>query len=422
MPSVTNLIQRLGFITRLSKCAVPIQTARSSLLETSGDGIHASRAWRRSLHGRGSGRGKLRGAVANKRDFPEGEDEEDDTTMPDAGLYSSGDADRLHTPVMLQDVMSFFAPQGNETYLDMTFGGGGHTQALLESAPGVKVHALDRDPAAHEIALEMSQHYEGRLQPMLGRFSELPELLSAGGIEGSSFDGVLIDAGCSSFQLDTPGRGFSLSRDGPLDMRMDGDRFPEQPTAADVVNSVDLSTLVNILRTYGEEPSAQKIAQAIVDYRTSFQPFSSTQELATVVACTFTHRAARGSHDKLGRPSHTATRTFQALRIFVNNELNELAVGLEVARDALKPGGKLAVLSFHSLEDRVVKRSLQGRDVAEKGTSLRQKRMAGKGSSAEEGCGSGWRMVKKKVLLPTEEEVETNPRARSAKLRTAIKI
>ena len=197
-----------------------------------------------------------------------------------------------------------------------------------------------------------------------------------------------------------------------------------QPTAADVVNSVDFATLSTILRTYGEESSAKKIAQAIIDYRTNFHPFTSTQELATVVACCFTHRNAQSNKDKLGRRSHTATKTFQALRIFVNNELNELAVGLEAAHDLLKPGGKLAVLSFHSLEDRIVKRTLQGRDVAEKGTSLRQKRLAGNEGVEEEGEGSssGWMVVRKKIVPPDDAEVEVNPRARSAKLRTAIRI
>eukprot|EP00057_Strongylocentrotus_purpuratus_P000891 XP_001186015.2 PREDICTED: probable methyltransferase-like protein 15 [Strongylocentrotus purpuratus] len=194
--------------------------------------------------------------------------------------------------------------------------------------------------------------------------------------------------------------------------------IPSQPTAADVVNSLDHVTLTQILRTYGEESNAKKIAQAIIDYRTNFNTFSSTSELATVIACCHTHRDAKSNRDKLGRHAHTATKTFQALRIFVNNELNELAVAVEAAWDLMRPGGKLAVLTFHSLEDRVVKRSLQGRHVAERGTSLRQKRV----ESHKDNGAQKWEVVKRNELCADDEEINMNPRARSAKLRTAIKL
>lgn len=184
------------------------------------------------------------------------------------------------------------------------------------------------------------------------------------------------------------------------------------------MNSLDHVTLTQILRTYGEESNAKKIAQAIIDYRTNFNTFSSTSELATVVACCHTHRDAKSNRDKLGRQAHTATKTFQALRIFVNNELNELAVAVEAAWDLLRPGGKLAVLTFHSLEDRVVKRSLQGRHVAERGTSLRQKRV----ESHKDSGAQKWEVVKRNELCADDEEINMNPRARSAKLRTAIKL
>ncbi|XP_041464550.1 12S rRNA N4-methylcytidine methyltransferase-like [Lytechinus variegatus] len=299
----------------------------------------------------------------------------------------------------------------------MTFGGGGHTQELIKSAPGIKVYGLDRDPFAYELAEKLSLHYRGQLCPLLGKFSEVKDLLSEKDI--SDVDGILIDAGCSSLQFDTPERGFSISQDGPLDMRMDANRIPSQPTAADVVNSLDHATLTQILRTYGEESKAKRIAEAIIDYRANFRIFSSTSELATVVACCHTHRDAKSNRDKLGRHAHTATKTFQALRIFVNNELNELAMAMESAWDLLKPGGKLAVLTFHSLEDRVVKRSLQGRHVSERGNSLRQKRMMV--SSADSGI-QKWEIVKRKELTAGDEEISLNPRARSAKLRTAIKL
>lgn len=177
-------------------------------------------------------------------------------------------------------------------------------------------------------------------------------------------------------QFDNPERGFALSQDGPLDMRMDGERFPADPSAADVVNNLDAATLARILKTYGEERQAKKVASMIVNYRENHKRIESTQELATVVSLAFTHRDAASSKDGLGRKLHVATRTFQALRIFVNDELNELYRGLLAVKPFLKSRGKLAILTFHSLEDRIVKRFLQGKNVNEVGKSLREKRSA----------------------------------------------
>ncbi|KAJ3593442.1 hypothetical protein NHX12_005777, partial [Muraenolepis orangiensis] len=219
----------------------------------------------------------------------------------------------------------------------MTFGSGGHTKEILNTCSDVTVLALDRDPAAFCLAQQLAARYAGRVRPMLGRFSEL---LAQVEVKPGSVDAVLLDAGCSSMQMDRPQRGFSLSRDGPLDMRMDGDRYPNMPCAADVVNALDQQALAAILLAYGEEKHARKISSAIVEAR-GVCPITRTQQLASVVA------------DKLERPSHVATKTFQALRIFVNDELNELHAGLRAARTLLRPGGRLCALTFHSLEDRL---------------------------------------------------------------------
>ncbi|XP_038052756.1 12S rRNA N4-methylcytidine methyltransferase-like [Patiria miniata] len=332
---------------------------------------------------------------------------------------------------MKEEVIEALSPQDQQIFVDMTFGAGGHTRALLNhGAATAQVYALDRDPAAHTLAQNMAKKYNGRLHPLLGRFSELETLLQSEGLGTDSVDGILIDAGCSSIQFDTAERGFAISKDGPLDMRMDGTRFPSQPTAADVVNSLDAPTLAKIFKTYGEEPRAKKIAAAIVEYRQNYQPIRTTLELTTIISCAFTHTESRQNKDKLGRQAHVATKTFQGLRIFVNNELNELSTGLEVAGKFLKPGGKLAVLTFHSLEDRIVKRFFQGREVNERGKSIHQKHrehlqrdFATNSEPERTGESKIWApMNRNKVILPSEEEIEENPRSRSAKLRVAVKL
>ncbi|KAJ8334023.1 hypothetical protein SKAU_G00413420, partial [Synaphobranchus kaupii] len=261
----------------------------------------------------------------------------------------------------------------------------------------------------------------------LGRFSELRALLSQHGVGPGSLDGVLLDAGCSSMQFDCPERGFSLSRDGPLDMRMDGDRYPDMPNAADVVNALDQQALASILNTYGEERHAKKIASAIVEAR-SIYPISRTQQLASIVAGAFSASALYARKDLLQRPAHVATKTFQALRIFVNNELNELYTGLQVAETFLKPGGRLCVLTFHSLEDRVVKRFLQGADPSTPPCRNVHKRIHQGGApepveeEEEAAAGAHWVYLHKGVITPLMKEVQGNPRGRSAKLRAACKL
>ncbi|XP_074774100.1 12S rRNA N(4)-cytidine methyltransferase METTL15 isoform X1 [Athene noctua] len=339
---------------------------------------------------------------------------------------------RLHIPVMLEEVVNCLSPQPGQRFLDMTFGAGGHTTALLEKASDITIYALDRDPTAYKIAQQLSESYPKQIKALLGQFSQSEALLISSGVEPGTLDGVLLDAGCSSMQFDTPERGFSLQKDGPLDMRMDSDRYPDMPTAADVVNALDQQALASILRTYGEERHARKIASAIVQAR-SIYPITRTQQLASIVAGAFPVSALYARKDLLQRPTHVATKTFQGLRIFVNDELHELLIGLETAEKFLKPGGRLVALSFHSLEDRIIKRFLHGIDMTEKyNLGSKQKiRQALKNLSKQEDdtqelphgkSNSKWGFIQKKVLTPQAKDVQTNPRGRSAKLRAAIKL
>ncbi|XP_043371834.1 12S rRNA N4-methylcytidine (m4C) methyltransferase [Dermochelys coriacea] len=362
-------------------------------------------------------------------------------------LHQSADDEdcrRPHIPVMVKEVVNCLSPQqGQRCYtlqspvqwnmqcmLDMTFGAGGHTTALLQKVTDITIYALDRDPEAYKIAQQLSESYPKQIQALLGQFSQTESLLISAGVEPGMLDGVLLDAGCSSMQLDTPERGFSLRKDGPLDMRMDSGRYPDMPTAADVVNALDQQALASILRTYGEERHAKKIASAVVQAR-SIYPITRTQQLASIVAGAFPARALYARKDLLQRPTHVATKTFQALRIFVNDELRELYVGLKIAEKFLKPGGRLVALSFHSLEDRIIKRFFQGIDVSEKSNlNIRQKIRRGQKYYSEqdveefssEKSNSRWTSIQKKVLTPQAADVQENPRGRSAKLRAAIKL
>ncbi|XP_030650016.1 12S rRNA N(4)-cytidine methyltransferase METTL15 [Chanos chanos] len=354
------------------------------------------------------------------------------STNRDPGQSSTSTEQALHTPVMLKEVLHCLNVQPGQVILDMTFGAGGHSKAILKTVPDVTVLALDRDPVAYRLSQQLAEEYPCQVIPLLGRFSDLKRLLSEKGFGPGSLCGALLDAGCSSMQMDTPDRGFSLSKDGPLDMRMDGDRYPDMPRAADAVNALDQQALASILAAYGEERHAKKIAAAIVQARRVY-PIGRTQQLASVVAGAFPACALYARRDRLQRPSHVATKTFQALRMFVNDELNELHAGLRAAETYLKPGGKLCVLTFHSLEDRLVKRFLRGEDLAAPvRRSVRQRARAPREDEEEEGAeeeeeektgreNGVWVNLLRKVVKPQEEEVQENPRGRSAKLRAAVK-
>lgn len=351
-------------------------------------------------------------------------------------LHRSQDRDfetmaKLHIPVMVDEVVHCLSPQKGQIFLDMTFGSGGHTKAILQKESDIVLYALDRDPTAYALAEHLSELYPKQIRAVLGQFSQAEALLTKAGVQPGTFDGVLMDLGCSSMQLDTPERGFSLRKDGPLDMRMDGGRYPDMPTAADVVNALDQPALASILRTYGEEKHARKIASAIVQAR-SIYPITRTQQLASIVAGAFPPSAIYARKDLLQRSTHIATKTFQALRIFVNNELNELYTGLKTAQKFLRPGGRLVALSFHSLEDRIIKRFLLGISMTERfNLSVRQQVMKtsqlGSGHENTEEVSMRraplmWELIHKKVLSPQDQDVQDNPRGRSAKLRAAVKL
>lgn len=327
-----------------------------------------------------------------------------------------------HTPVMLKEVLQYLEPSPGKTYVDMTFGSGGHTSKILELSPEAKIFALDRDPVAHEFAQELSKKYSGQLIPLLGRFSELPKLLCEHRVDTNSIDGFLFDFGCSSMQFDVAERGFSLAKNGPLDMRMDGFRCPSEPTAAEVLEQISEKDLTDVLRIYGEEKQAKKIASAIIGTRYNFRSLKTTHELAQLIDSIILKKR----HNKLGKYAHAATKTFQALRIFVNNELNEINYGIILAGSYLKTNGRLITISFHSLEDTIVKRHITlniNENVANR-LPLKYLNYAKTYDSIEMESfnKTPWKMLHKHVITPTPEEINTNPRSRSAKFRAIIKV
>lgn len=330
--------------------------------------------------------------------------------------------DVLHIPVMADEVIEYLKPAPGKVFIDMTFGAGGHAKRILDHAPDVTVIALDRDEDAYELALNMKEDYPKQLLPLLGKFSELPNLLTAHGYGFESIDGILFDFGCSSMQFNQAERGFAVSKNGPLDMRMDKNRVPDQPTAADVLAKIDEGDLARILKIYGEEKLAKKIARAIVDTRYSLRKIETTKELADVVNSCFNDDFRL---DKLQRPAHNATKTFQALRIFVNDELNEINYGMVLAERYLKRHGNLVTITFHSLEDMIVKRHLMGNLIGNVANPIPLRYCSHSLVQKEEVMNDliepKWKQLHKHVLTPRTEEVERNPRSRSAKFRASVK-
>lgn len=297
-----------------------------------------------------------------------------------------------HLPVMLNEVMAALAPRDGAHYIDGTFGGGGYARAILEAAD-CTVLGIDRDPEAIARGRKLVEHFNGRLTLVEGEFSRMGEF-------ANDSDGVVLDLGVSSFQFDTPARGFSFREDGPLDMRMS----LSGESAADLVNGADERTLSQIISRYGEEKNARRIARALIAAR----PVTTTAQLAKIVS------DAQGPA-ALRHAIHPATRTFQALRIHVNDELGELERGLDAALKILAPRGRLAVVSFHSLEDRIVKQFL----TQHSDTRPRASRHAPDMGDAPRGA---FRLLTNRPQVPTADEIETNPRARSAKLRIAERL
>ncbi len=302
-----------------------------------------------------------------------------------------------HAPVMLDEAVAALAPMNNGVYVDATFGGGGYARAILGAA-NCTVIGFDRDPTAIERARDWSRAYAGRLALVTRPFADMEAAL--GDLQVDAIDGAVFDLGVSSMQLDEAERGFSFMRDGPLSMRMDGGK----PDAADVVNVAEAGDLATIFKLYGEEKRAGRIARAIVEARNA-SPIETTGRLAEIVG--------RASPPKREDRIHPATRVFQALRIFVNDELGQLAKALFAAERLLRPAGRLVVVTFHSLEDRIVKRFM----IERSGAAARPSRHAPEAAPVT----ASFKLLSDKPQTPSEDEVSSNPRARSAKLRTAIR-
>jgi len=301
----------------------------------------------------------------------------------------------MHVPVLKNELLDLLIQSRDGRYIDGTLGLGGHTEAILEkTSPEGKVLGIDRDPEALKRSADRLQPFQSRVILMHGNYADIVDLA-----EKASFkdvDGILLDLGVSSMQLDAAERGFSFMRDGPLDMRMD---TTQKISAADLVNKLSEEALADVIYTYGEEPASRRIASAIVRERDE-KPITTTAQLAAIVS-----RAKGGRSGKI----HPATQTFQALRMAVNEELEGIRKGLDGALHLLRPGGRLAVITFHSLEDREVKHCFREHVVREE--SLPQ------GGARKVGRKPFVKLVNKKAIASDDQECRDNPRARSAKLR-----
>jgi 16S rRNA (cytosine1402-N4)-methyltransferase len=300
---------------------------------------------------------------------------------------------------MLHEMLAALNPRGGEQIVDGTFGAGGYTRAILEKAD-CNVFSIDRDSHVHRFADTLKAEFDGRFVFLSGSFGQMLSLLTAQGVE--SVNGIVLDIGVSSMQLDEAERGFSFKKDGPLDMRM----AQTGVTAADLVNHAPEAELADIIHHYGEEKAARRIAKAIVQARAE-KPFTTTHQLAALVAKVIGR--GKGKIDP-------ATRTFQALRIHVNDELGELVRALEAAEQLLAPGGRLVVVTFHSLEDRIVKRFFQSRTGGLEESTSRHVPVVSRKTEP-----TSFRFEQRKAVKASGDEAAANPRARSAKLRWAVR-
>jgi 16S rRNA (cytosine1402-N4)-methyltransferase len=304
-----------------------------------------------------------------------------------------------HVSVMLNEVLEYLAPKDGEIYVDGTFGAGGYSKAILQAA-NCKVYAIDRDPTVQKIADELKKEFPGRLELLVGKFSDMQKLLKDAGVD--NVNGVVLDIGVSSMQIDNAERGFSFMREGPLDMRMSG----EGVDAAYVVNNTREEELANIIYRFGGEKKSRQVARAIVESRAK-EPITTTKKLAEII-----RSVVRGGKDKID----PATRTFQALRIWVNDELGELKGAMGAAEEVLAPSGRLVVVTFHSLEDEIVKSYFNEKSGKSEGVSRHIPMPAFTVSTAS------MQIITKKAIKPTDAEIAQNVRSRSAKLRAAAKI
>jgi len=305
-----------------------------------------------------------------------------------------------HAPVMLREVLDTLAPRDGGRYLDATFGGGGYAAAILEAAR-CTLWAIDRDPAAIARGAALLARFTDRLHLIEGRFGAMLDLMTQAGVR--TLDGIVLDIGVSSYQLDDPARGFSFRADGPLDMRMGR----AGPTAAELVNQLPERELAEILFTLGEERQSRRVARAIVAARAR-QPIATTGQLAAIIRAVLPPDRASGIDP--------ATRSFQALRIKVNDELDELARALEQAARLLAPNGRLVVVCFHSLEDRIVKRFMT--EAAGRRPSPSRHDPASMAGRAP----ASFRLLTPRALRPGTAETAANPRARSARLRALERL
>jgi 16S rRNA (cytosine1402-N4)-methyltransferase len=315
---------------------------------------------------------------------------------------SGGGPEAPHRPVLLFEAVNLLAPERGGLFVDVTLGLGGHSEAILEASPDTRVLGIDRDREALRLASERLARFGSRFRAVHANFREISRILDEAGEREPA--GVLADLGVSSLQFDTPERGFSFRHDAPLDMRMNASG--EEETAAELLERLPEEEIARVIYEYGEERRSRRIARWIVERRERGEAVRTTSELADLVARAVGH--------KRGERVHPATRTFQALRIAVNGELEGLDEFVETAVDLLQTGGRLAVISFHSLEDRVVKRALR--------------RLSGYCECDRRApvCSCGARraveILTRRPLTPGEREVEENPRARSAKLRACSKL
>ncbi len=309
-----------------------------------------------------------------------------------------------HIPVMLSEVLDALEPRDGRVYLDATFGGGGYTSAILERAD-CRVWAIDRDETAIARGAALAAQYPGRLHLLQGRFGDMLPLLTEAGV--SRLDGVVFDIGVSSFQIDDPDRGFSFRGDGPLDMRMGRHGTDPSPTAADLVNTLPERDLADLLYQLGEERASRRVARAIVSARSEAR-IETTGRLASIIRSVL-------PRDKSG--NDPATRSFQALRISVNDELGEIARGLARAADLLGPGGRIVAVSFHSLEDRIIKHFM----AHAAGRAAAPSRHDPRGLAADT-APALFRLLTQKARRPGEAEIAANPRARSARLRAIERV
>ncbi|MEE3000696.1 MAG: 16S rRNA (cytosine(1402)-N(4))-methyltransferase RsmH [Pseudomonadota bacterium] len=301
-----------------------------------------------------------------------------------------------HISVMTQQVLSGLKPRDGGTYIDGTFGQGGYTKAVLDAAT-TRVFGIDRDPAAITFGAKLISQYDGRLTLCQGCFGDMTSIMADHGI--TSVDGVMLDLGVSSPQIDDPNRGFSFRYDGPLDMRMES----KGPTAADFINEAPEEEIADVIFQYGEERYSRRIARGIVEAR-KINPILSTSQLVGIIHANVRHYGGR---------IDPATRTFMALRIRINDELDELDRGLTAAQQILGQGGRLAIVAFHSLEDRKIKSFLNEHSgIVPKGSRHMPEII-------ETNLAPSFNLIRRGVIKPDEEEILLNPRARSARLRIA---